>query len=121
MKNRKMRVIILSFNDDETELEVKIDTIKDDLNVFYKIIKCNYIDIVKRKIGKKYYNIICDDEGLLFHKAITLYEKNDIEALVGNLIITGKETDDGELTGLTDDEVDDLIKHFSHKGLVYEL
>lgn len=35
------------------------------LKDYYRLIDCDVIDIVKRCIGGKYYNIICDDEGLL--------------------------------------------------------
>lgn len=31
---------------------------------YYKYLGCSCFDIVHRKIGNKYYNIFCDDNGL---------------------------------------------------------
>ena len=35
------------------------------LQSYYDLLGVDYIDIVSRKIGGKYYDIICDDEALL--------------------------------------------------------
>ena len=81
----------------------KATTIDDDLQVFYDIIGCECIDIVKRKIGDNYYNIICDDEGLFVEKPIiSLAHPTDMyQTIHGNVIITGIEDENGNLTSLT--------------------
>lgn len=81
----------------------KATTIDDDLQVFYDIIGCECIDIVKRKIGDNYYNIICDDEGLFVENPIiSLAHPTDMyQTIHGNVIITGIEDENGNLTSLT--------------------
>ena len=32
---------------------------------YYQILKCDMFDIATRRIGENYYDIYCDDEGLL--------------------------------------------------------
>ena len=119
MENKDLNVVILK--SDNLSITITKDTIQDNLDTFYKVIKCDTIDIVRRKIGKKYYNIICDDEGLLKEKSIALMEKEHREILVGNLIITGLEDKNGELTSLTEKEQTDIISTFLQKGLIYEI
>lgn len=38
--------------------------IEDSLDEFYRILNCSLVDMPVRKIGNKYFTIICDDEGL---------------------------------------------------------
>ena len=85
--------------------EARILTIKDELDEFYKILNCETIDIVKRRVGRSEVNIICDDEG-------TFREDPKISAignlgnvmLVGNLFVVGIEDNEGELTSLDNPE-----------------
>lgn len=78
-----------------------------DLTEIYNLLEVDCIDIVKRKINGKAFQIICDDVGLLKHKpipsAVDFYGKT---LFVGNLILCGgRVTSDGDLTGLTDEEI----------------
>lgn len=83
-----------------------------ELEDYYRLIGCDCIDIVARKIGDKYFEIICDDEGLLKENPrISAIDKNKMKpALVGNLLIAGPTDEDGELTSLTDKDIE-LIKN----------
>ena len=82
-----------------------------ELEDYYRLIGCDCIDIVARKIGDKYLEIICDDEGLLKENPrISAVDKNMKPALVGNLLIAGSTDEDGELTSLTDKDIE-LIKN----------
>lgn len=86
----------------------------DDLGEFYEYIQCRCIDIVRRKIGGREFEIIIDDEGLLVDKPIvSAVDKNLHEMLVGNLLIAGSEVIEGELTGLKDEDIDHIRKHIS--------
>lgn len=59
-----------------------------------------------RRINGKYFNIICDDEGLLTENPkIAAIDKNRDPMLVGNLIIAGDVDDDGGLLGLNEEDV----------------
>ena len=78
------------------------------LDDYYKLIGCRTIDIVRRKIGDIDVEIVIDDEGVLVNNpkpsAVDIVGKI---ALYGNLLVaSGRVTDDGELTELTQDEID---------------
>lgn len=99
---------------------VLIDTIKNDcrveeisyepkdknyLNAYYNVLKCDCFDIARRKIGEHYYDIYCDDEGLLKSglKPSTLTFDGDriIEVLMGNVFVCSH-NEDGDTISLTD-------------------
>jgi hypothetical protein len=109
-KVNEMQVIFLNVNDNKAPEKLNI---KDDLQSYYNLLECNTIDIVRRKIGKRYFNIVCDDEGALLDRAKISAVSNlgDIR-LVGNLIIcAGDITEDGDLIGLTDDQAEYVKQH----------
>lgn len=95
---RKINVIIIYHT--STEYGIKMSTINDTLETFYKIIDCDTIDIITRKIGDIYYKIICDDEALLKNNTkVTLIQKDRQEILLGNLIICPINYDNEEELG----------------------
>ena len=109
-KVNEMQVIFLNVNDNKAPEKLNI---KDDLQSYYNFLECITIDIVRRKIGKRYFNIVCDDEGALLDRAKISAVSNlgDIR-LVGNLIIcAGDITEDGDLIGLTDDQAEYVKQH----------
>lgn len=101
----------LFFNAKENQFEI-IETMKPDLQLFYKKIECDCIDIAVRKIDGKAFNIILDNEGLLKEDPIvSAIDGNGDPMLVGNLMFFGGETtEDGELVGLTDAEIDHILR-----------
>lgn len=92
--------------------DVKQMDIADELEVYYDMIDCRCIDIVTRKIGKEWYYIICDDEGLLAGKNPTAFDATGTPMLVGNLIICRHDGED--LAGLTAEDVDNIAKHIGY-------
>lgn len=83
----------------------------DDLGEFYEYIQCRCIDIVRRKIGGREFEIIIDDEGLLTDNPIvSALDRNLKPMLVGNLLIAGSEVIEGELTGLKDGDIRHIQK-----------
>lgn len=70
----------------------------------YELIECNCIDIARRRIGGKYFNIIIDDEGLFkTHPIPSAIDADTHEImLVGNILIAG---DGSDLCGLTDGDI----------------
>ena len=78
------------------------------LDDYYRLIGCRTIDIVRRKIGDIYVEIVIDDEGALVeHPKPSAVDIVGEIALYGNLLVaSGRVTDDGELTELTQDEID---------------
>ena len=81
------------------------------LDDYYRLIGCRYIDIIHRRIGDVRVEIVIDDEGLFVENpkpsAISV---DGTPVLFGNLLIaSGRVTDDGELTELTEAEIDEIM------------
>ena len=105
-----MQVIYLNVNANKAPEKLNI---KDDLQSYYNLLECNTIDIIRRKIGKRYFHIICDDEGLLVEnpKISAISNLGEVR-LVGNLIICAEDvTENGDLIGLTDDQAEYVKQH----------
>ena len=81
------------------------------LEDYYDLIGCDLVDIVTRKIGRKYYDIICDDEGTFVEDPL-ISAIDDIGRVmfVGNLIICGKVNSEGDLTDLTSNDISYIKK-----------
>lgn len=94
-------------------LEVK--TIKDNLQVLYKEIGCQYIDIPIRKIGGKKYCIVCDESGALVDEPIytAICPHNPLASVPGNIIISGPADSMGDLTSLTNADIQNIVAHLS--------
>lgn len=98
-----MKVIYLNVLENK---KAQVIDIAGELDEFYRLIKCDTIDITKRKIGENYYDIICDDEGL-FAESPKISAINNLgePMLVGNLIVCDANESTGELKSLTDEQV----------------
>ena len=82
--------------------EVEVNELED----YYKLIDCSTVDIVRRKIGRKWFEIICDDEGTFKEDCkISAIDNFGNVMLVGNLIICGLADSEGELTDLSYSDV----------------
>lgn len=85
------------------------------LDDYYKFIGCKYVDIIHRWIGDVEVEIVIDDEGALVENPkISAIDVTGEPMLFGNLLVaSGRVTDDGELTELTQDEVDALMDNIA--------
>lgn len=84
---------------------------EDSLDNIYKIIDVDLIDVAVRKVGNFEYDIICDDEGLLKENPIpSVFDEKKKPTLFGNVLFVNSE--DGEFTSLTDEQIKDLESHF---------
>ena len=81
------------------------------LDDYYRLIGCRTIDIVSRTIGDVKVEIIIDDEGLLVNAPkVSALDIDGTPMLCGNLLVaSGRVTDDGELTELTQEEIDEIM------------
>lgn len=110
-----IQVVILKTHEDEiSTLEVK--TIENDLQVYYDIIGCRCIDMPSRKIGKHYYDIIVDDEGLLQDKPIISAVNNAGDAMLVGTLIVCQHDEKGNTIGLTNKQVEE-VKNSVRVGL----
>lgn len=99
-----MRVMLL----DTDILEPQIIETEGGLKEWYRLLRCDSIDIASRKIGGRYYDLIIDDEGLQKSRVkITALDKEQQPVLVGNLIICNYDGDGGE-TSLTDEDIENI-------------
>ena len=102
-----MKMLLLDVYNNEVKM-VEVNGLDD----YYKYIGCRCIAIVRRKIGDLTVEIVCDDE-------VTFVEDPKVSAidvagrvcLVGNLLVAGGEVIDGNLTELTEEEVE-YIKEY---------
>ena len=95
---------------DVYEDKVKELDIEPELSEYYKAIGCDLIDMVDRKIGRKRYTIICDDEGL-FREDVRISAINNLGGvmLVGNLMFV-KTGEEGETLGLEKSDIEYISK-----------
>lgn len=101
-----MKVAIIHAGVDSIEELVEAKEIESNLDTYYSEIGCDCIEIPERCIGRKLFNIICDEEGLFKDNPIPSAVGNGYrEAIFGNLIVCGLADDNGELTGITDEDV----------------
>lgn len=88
----------------------------DTLQGYYEALDCNTFDIATRKIGSKYYDIFCDDEGLFKDSPIvSAISLNGEPMLVGNLFIT-RTNKEGETISLTQDEINEIESNIIYLG-----
>ena len=87
------------------------------LDDYYRLIGCSLIDITQRKIAGTYYEIICDDEGLLKENPkISAINDMGQPMLVENFIIAGEADEDGNLTDLLDADIKHIRENIHHMG-----
>lgn len=91
--------------------KIEVVHIKDDLDEFYRLLRCNTIDIAQRKIGPGTYEVICDDNGLLKgDQRPSAFSKTGDVQFVGNLLVC-KYGGAGELAGLDADDIHNLMQN----------
>ena len=91
--------------------KVECIEVEDTLYEYYRILNCDTIDIISRKIGNKDFYIVCDDEGLLKgNPKISAINNLGQPMLVGNLFIVSALACEGNLTGLTESDAKYVMK-----------
>lgn len=103
-----MKFLFLDVYNNRLEM-VEANCLKD----YYKLIGCRTIDIVSRKIGDIDVEIVIDDEGALVRTPkVSAVDIIGQTSLYGNLLVaSGRVTEDGELTELTQDEIDSILEN----------
>lgn len=102
-----MKMLLLDVYNNEVKV-VEVNGLED----YYKYIGCSVIDIVRRKIGDLTVEIVCDDEGTFVeHPKVSGIDIVGKPCLYGNLLVAGGDVIDGNLTELTDKEIE-YVKSF---------
>ena len=90
--------------------------IVDNLSELYRLLHCDLIDIVRRRIGGKRYLIICDDEGLWKEEPkISAIDVFGQVMLVGALLIVNDGAD-GSLASLGKEDINHIMGHIHLQG-----
>ena len=87
--------------------------VDDELRTYYEMLNCDCIDIVSRKVGDNWYDFVCDDEGILKDKPITIVSRDGDEwrgEIVGSVFICLNDGE-GNLKSLETDDVINLMEH----------
>lgn len=97
----------------QTAKAVEIDP---DLDTYYEMLHCRCIDIANRRIGRKRYDIIVDDEGLLIDDPlISAIGCMGNPMLVGALLIVNHD-EEGAMTSLTSNDLAYIARNITHMG-----
>ena len=101
-----MKMLMIDVENRKVKM-VEANTLAD----YYKLIGCRTIDIISRSIGDVRVEIVIDDEGALVeHPKVSAISIDGTPILYGNLLVaSGRVTDDGDLTELTEEEVDEIM------------
>ena len=102
-----MKMLLLDVQNNDVKV-VEANGLED----YYKYIGCEFIDIVRMRIGDLAVEIICDDEGTFAdHPKVSAVDCGCNPMLYGNLLVASETIIDGELTELTDAEIE-YVKKF---------
>ena len=108
MHEQKLTLFLVSIEGKKAEKVV----IEHSLQAFYDTIHCVYdtIDIVSRKIGRKYFDVICDDDGLARepHHCSAVDKEGD-PMLVGSFLVANHD-EAGDTRSLTDEDIELIQK-----------
>lgn len=101
--------MIKGFLIDAKNITAKVIDVPTDYKDIQKLLDVRVFTIVSRKIGKKFYDIYADDEGLFIeNNPVSILTKNKsgdtIEQIVGSVLIT-RHNGKGGVKSLTDDEI----------------
>ena len=101
-----MKMLMLDVVNKDVKM-VEANTLAD----YYKLIGCRCLDIIHRRIGDAEVEIVLDDEGLLVENPkVSAINVDGTPVLFGNLLIaSGRVTDDGELTEVTEAEIEEIM------------
>ena len=102
------RLLVLDVIGNKGFYEVECNELKD----YYRELKCDCFDIATRRIGDKYFDIFCDDNGFFVEDPIPSALDDEFNVmLVGNLVFANHD-EEGNTTSLTDEDIK-LIKENS--------
>lgn len=82
------------------------------LQFYYKLLRVQLIDIREFELEGKFFDAICDDEGLLKDKPVpSMFDEKGEPVLVGNLLICRNNPETGIEIELTNDDAKLIMRH----------
>lgn len=97
---------------DQNKPRPSVETIKDCLADYYRILDCSTIECTHRVIGGIEYDLVCDEEGTFKTDiSVTAIDGNHEPQLVRNIFIIRGNYEAGEWESLTDEDVKNILGH----------
>ena len=97
---------------DTERCDATIEDVKGTLQDYYRMTHCEAIDIATRTVEGTPFNIVVDDEGILRDDPkFSVYDMDGRPNLAGSVVVCGMADLEGNMTGLTEDDVDLLDSH----------
>lgn len=88
--------------------KASVVVIRNELEEYYRLLKCNYVESYRAVIGNKTFDIICDDEAKLHPNGTPSVINSDNQpVLINNVLICNRGYDG--YTSLSDEDIE-LIK-----------
>lgn len=129
-KINKIKCILIDPFERNKYSKGRVVEINPTLEEYYKIIKCDYIDIVQRFVGGKQYDIIVDDLGLVkgpeYVKTSCInpasyienneYRSNDF--LVGRVLISKYDEEREQAISLDEEDIKNIKEHIQDNVLI---
>ena len=111
-----MVILTMEINTEERRIETKVRKIdeKNKLQEFYKYLHCDVIDMVEIEVVENkvsyYYDVICDDEGLLKSPKVPVLYVNEDLVIFGSCAFCKYDTN-GDSIGLETKDIDRLMRY----------
>lgn len=93
---------------------IEVKEIERGLKALYEVTNCDIVDIAVRPVNRRYYDFVCDDEGLFKeNQFVSVMSKTHGIEIVGDVFICTH--DCGDLRSLSDDDIRNILSAFHHK------
>lgn len=107
-QKKKIRGVLLDIEKNEANEVEFVPSLEE----YYKMLRCNLIEMPTRTIGGKRFDVVCDEEGTFKQNAkISAIDDLGRVMFVGSLLIVGMADEDGNETSLTTQDVAMVMSH----------
>lgn len=93
----------------------QVVSIEDDVQKWYGMLRCDIVEVARRRVGGYSFDFICDEEGMFKRDLrVSVVDEYGCAMIVGAcLLLTEEEGSDGEVKfdGLSEDEIKVLHDH----------
>ena len=104
---KKIKGILIDVDNNQ----VKVVEVNNDLDDIRKLIRCKYIDIIRRPVHGKEYTFVIDDEGLLPEAPIPSCVSSERVEIVGNTFVVNDNCSGDDIASLNDDDIELIQKN----------
>ena len=109
MQKEKLLAVFVDVYNECRARKIRVDH---DLEAWYKLLDCQWVEMPLRWIGDKPFIIICDEEGTFRSDCKVSARNGDEVMLVGNLLVVAEgDTEEGDIRGLTEQEAKYVMDH----------